>query len=67
MSNLRNTPCGATVTVRKVEGEGAEAMTRVICTYNPPADPSHWVNAEACAQRPGRLTKGVCIRYSIRK
>ena len=23
MSNLRNTPCGATVTVRKVEGEGA--------------------------------------------
>ena len=23
MSNLRNTPCGSTVTVRKVEGEGA--------------------------------------------
>ena len=23
MSNLRNTPCGATVTVRKVVGEGA--------------------------------------------
>ena len=23
MSNLRNTPCGSTVTVRKIEGEGA--------------------------------------------
>ena len=23
MRNLRNTPCGATVTVRRVEGEGA--------------------------------------------
>ena len=23
MSNLRNTPCGKTVTVRRVEGEGA--------------------------------------------
>ena len=22
MSNLRNTPCGSTVTVRKIEGEG---------------------------------------------
>ena len=23
MSNLRNTPCGSTVTVRRIEGEGA--------------------------------------------
>ncbi|MDO4270823.1 MAG: ferrous iron transport protein A [Eubacteriales bacterium] len=23
MENLRNTPCGSTVTVRKIEGEGA--------------------------------------------
>ena len=23
MSNLRNTPCGSTVTVRKIEGDGA--------------------------------------------
>ena len=39
----------------RASGEGPQARTSVLCTYNPPVSPWHWVNREACAPPAGRL------------
>lgn len=36
-------------------GEGPNARTTVLCTYNPPVSPWHWVNREATAPPPTRM------------
>lgn len=36
-------------------GEGPHARTTVLCTYNPPVSPWHWVNREATAPPPTRM------------
>ena len=41
--------------ILRASGEGPQARTSVLCTYNPPVSPWHWVNREACAPPAGRL------------
>lgn len=41
--------------ILRASGEGPDAQTTVLCTYNPPVSPWHWVNREACAPPAGRL------------
>ncbi len=41
--------------ILRASGAGPGAGTRVLCTYNPPVSPAHWVNAEALVPRAGRL------------
>lgn len=41
--------------ILRASGEGPQARTSVLCTYNPSVSPWHWVNREACAPPAGRL------------
>ena len=41
--------------ILRASGEGPQARTSVLCTYNPPVSPWHWVDREACAPPAGRL------------
>ncbi len=42
--------------ILRASGAGPDARTTVLCTYNPPVSPWHWVNREACAPPPSRLS-----------
>ena len=41
--------------ILRASGEGPQARTSVLCTYNPPVSPWHWVNREATAPPPTRM------------
>ena len=45
--------------ILRASGEGPQARTSVLCTYNPPVSPWHWVNREACARKESFLSRGI--------